>query len=416
MTSRLFRQEAIEAQSSRLWSDVTLTTPLPLKLAAGALLLSVAGLAAYLVTGSFSHKEHAPGFIAAHEGVANVMAPRAGAVAELFVREGQIVNKGDPLLSVRYEQTNLSGIGVDAAEMKSLRRENTQIRKQIDLENRKADAAAESLKAAIVSIDAEIATLKQQLAVQAQKTAMASQAISEVAPLVAKHLITQPEQAKRREALLTSQQAELELNRAIAARATDRNAKSAELTQLPIESQQRIAVLRGEKDENRLKISQIDADRGYVVNAPKDGKVSALQVWVGKTVETNVPQMSIVPLNDTLTAELFVPAQAIGLIAPGQPVHLDLASFPYQKFGFLEGAVDTVSYTLLKPDQSVGPIALAAPAYRVSVTLKQQTIRAYGQDVALKSDMQLSADIVSDRRSLFEWIIDPLLAALRRSA
>src|SRR5271168_3710288 len=94
MTSRLFRQEAIEAQSSRLWSDVTLTTPLPLKLAAGALFLSVAGLAAYLVTGSFSHKEHAPGFLAAHEGVANVMAPRAGAVAELFVREGQIVKKG----------------------------------------------------------------------------------------------------------------------------------------------------------------------------------------------------------------------------------------------------------------------------------------------------------------------------------
>ena len=416
MTSQLFRQEAIDAQRAKLWSDVTLTTPLPLKLAAAALFISVAALGAFLATGSFSHKEHAPGFIAAHEGVANVMAPRGGAVAEVFVKEGQVVKKGDPLFSVGSSRTSLAGNDLAAEEMKSLRRQNTQIRKQIDLETQKADGVSDALQRQVDSIGVEIKTLQAQLAVQSKKTALAKAAIDTIAPLVAKRLITQPEQDRRNLDLLTSQQTELELQRQIAARTTDRDAKADQLSQLPVLTQQRIAELQGAKYDNRLKRDQFEAERGYVVTAPKDGKVSALQTWVGKTVETNVPQMSIVPVNDTLSAELFVPAQAIGLIAPGQPVHLDLASFPYQKFGFVEGTVDTVSYTLLKPDQSVGPIVLATPTYRVSVVLKQQSIKAYGQNVELKADMQLSADIVSDRRSLLDWIVDPLLAALRRSS
>ena len=169
-------------------------------------------------------------------------------------------------------------------------------------------------------------------------------------------------------------------------------------------------------DDINLKIRQTDGQRAYLITAPKDGRISALQAWVGKTVETNVPQMSIVPVDDVLTAELFVPAQAIGFVASGQTVHLSYASFPYQQYGFADGTVETVSYTLLKPEQSVGPIALTAPAYRVSVALSRQTITAYGRDVSLQADMQLSADIVFDRRSLLAWLVDPLLASWRRPA
>ena len=49
------------------------------------------------------------------------------------------------------------------------------------------------------------------------------------------------------------------------------------------------------------------------------------------------------------------------------------------------------------------------------MTLKRQAVTAYGKDVPLQADMQLDADIIFDRRTLFAWLFDPLLATWRRS-
>jgi membrane fusion protein len=416
MTATLFRQEAIDAQMPKLLGDVTLATPLPLKFCVAFLALAAVGLAGFVATGSYARKAHAPGFIAAHAGVANIVAPRAGVIDRLFVQEGATVRKGDPLIAVRVEQNDLDGAGADSAMLKILLGRNSQIEEQIALEQDKAEATARRLTAGIVAIDADLSVMDQQKALLAQKTALAEADVATVAGLVDRHIVAQPEMNRRRDVLLSARQAQLDLQRARAARVAEQDSKRDELAQLPRTTRQAIVQLNIARTENQLKIQQIEAQRGYLITAPKDGRVSALQAWMGRTIDANATQMSVAPIDDVVTAELFVPADAIGSIAPGQAVNLDLASFPYQKFGFVEGVVDTVSYTLLKPDQMVGPVTLATPAYRVSVTLKQQTIQAYGQEVALKADMQVAADIVSDRRSLFDWLIDPLLAALRRSS
>ncbi|MFT6437607.1 MAG: membrane fusion protein, partial [Candidatus Azotimanducaceae bacterium] len=43
------------------------------------------------------------------------------------------------------------------------------------------------------------------------------------------------------------------------------------------------------------------------------------------------------------------------------------------------------------------------------------SISAYGKAVALKEGMSLKADIVLDRRSLLEWLFEPLLINKGRS-
>jgi membrane fusion protein len=52
--------------------------------------------------------------------------------------------------------------------------------------------------------------------------------------------------------------------------------------------------------------------------------------------------------------------------------------------------------------------------YRVKVTLKRQTIVAYGQEQALKPGMTLDADIVQDKRKIWEWVAEPILAIAQR--
>jgi membrane fusion protein len=46
--------------------------------------------------------------------------------------------------------------------------------------------------------------------------------------------------------------------------------------------------------------------------------------------------------------------------------------------------------------------------------LEQQHVTAYGNEIKLRPDMSLKADIVIDRRSLIGWLFDPLLGARGR--
>jgi membrane fusion protein len=111
-----------------------------------------------------------------------------------------------------------------------------------------------------------------------------------------------------------------------------------------------------------------------------------------------------------LRAELLVPAKAIGFIEPGDRVRLAYDAFPFQRFGLHGGHVETVSRTLLRPAEVVGPIVLHEPSYRVTVTLDRQAITAFGRDFPLAADMALKADIVFDRSSLMKWLLEPILS------
>jgi membrane fusion protein len=54
--------------------------------------------------------------------------------------------------------------------------------------------------------------------------------------------------------------------------------------------------------------------------------------------------------------------------------------------------------------------APAEPLYRITVGLERQQVSAYGAQVALQPGMQLDADIVLERRRLYEWVLDPVYA------
>ena len=416
MTTALFRHEAIEAQRAKIWGEVAFSLPSRLTLTTGFLVACVAAIMTFVATGTYARREHVPGFLAARLGVANIVALRPGTIEDVYVKEGQFVDKGAPLLSVNVEQSRQTGGGVDSEILNSLRQQGARLDEQIALERRRDDAEVKRLNTEIDGLGAEIDTVDQQRKLQATRTQMAREQAAASDFLAKRGSGTLNDQKIRQDALLAAQQAELGFAAALATKQKDLRSARAELAQLPIGTEQRIAQLRASISEIEARIQQTDGERAYLVTAPKSGFVSVLQAWPGKTAETNIPLMSIVPEGDTLSAELFVPMRAIGFIEPGQTVRLNYASFPYAQFGFAEGTVDTVSRTLIKPDQAVGPLTFGAPAYRVSVTLKRQAVRAYDKDVPLKADMQLEADIIFNRRSLLAWLFEPLLASWQRRA
>jgi membrane fusion protein len=416
MTTSLFRQEAIDANRAKIWGEVTLSLPLSLTAITLFLVLCTGSVVIFASTASYARKVHVPGFLATRLGVASIMASRPGIVTDVNVDEGQFVEAGTPLISISLEQTSEAGNGNRSAMLAGLREQKANLVQQLDLETQTAKAEEARLKRVIDGLISEIDNMDQQLKVQSARTAVAVGQVNSIIDLVKRGIVTQFELKTRQDNYLSIHQAEMGFWLSIAQKQAELRARQDELTQLPINSERKLSQLRVTIGDIEIKLRQTDGDRAYLIMAPKAGRVSALQAWAGKPVDTNLPLMSIVPEGDTLEAELFLPTNAIGFVSRGQTVHISYASFPYQQFGFAGGTVETVSQTLLKPGQSAGPITIDTPAYLVHVVLKSQTIPAYGREAPLQADMQLNADIVLNRRGLSAWLFDPLLAYWRRLA
>ena len=61
--------------------------------------------------------------------------------------------------------------------------------------------------------------------------------------------------------------------------------------------------------------------------------------------------------------------------------------------------------------QLLGQAGSNEALYRINVQLSDQSIRAYGKNVALKPGLTLEADVLQERRKVWEWALEPVLAA-----
>jgi hypothetical protein len=114
-----------------------------------------------------------------------------------------------------------------------------------------------------------------------------------------------------------------------------------------------------------------------------------------------VPASAAVP---RLQAQLLIPGRAIGFIEPGDRILLRYQAFPYQKFGHQAGRVASISRNAIAP---TGGIRGAERVYRVRVDLEHQSIMAGGKPRPLRPGMLLDADLLGERRRLYEWILKP---------
>jgi membrane fusion protein len=185
------------------------------------------------------------------------------------------------------------------------------------------------------------------------------------------------------------------------------------LEQLQFAQAEKIQSLRNELSSVEQRIAEMEGRRAHVLRSPISGTVSLLLASVGQRADPQRMQLEIVPVGSKLQAQLFVPAKAIGFIEPGQDVRLLYDAFPYQQFGTYRGRIAEVSHTLLTPNDIAIPVPLKEkePVYKVVVALEREDVDAYGKKMPLRPDMLLKADIILERRTLVQWILQPLLSA-----
>jgi membrane fusion protein len=381
-----------------------------------ALLAAVVAIAVFLGSQSYARKATATGYLAPLHGVVRVMPPRAGIIISVAVGDGDTVRAGDPLLKVADQRMSVAGTDIDANVRRALTQQRDLELGQIALEEATTGSEQQRLRERIERLNDECQALGEQLSMQQDRVTLADDQARLSRDLAAKGYVAGVEQRRREDARLGQAQGLDTLRQQLSAKEGEVVELRFMLAQLPARSANRIAALRVAAAEIDSRLAQAEGQRAYLITAPTSGRVSAVQANVGNQADPTRPLLSIVPEGDELEAVLFVPERAIGFVAAGQDVRLSLDAFPFQRYGAQFGTITTIARTLLRPDQlNAGVQPPTEPAYRATVTLRAQSLTAYGRNIPLQADMQLRADIIFDRRSFMQWLLDPVLSARGRS-
>jgi membrane fusion protein len=406
---QLFREEALDFQRNhRQWGDVASLQPLSVKVTGWFLAGIVALLIGFLFVAQYARKETAVGYVTPTKGTAKIFGPRRGTIKEVYVKEGESVAEGQPLLTIQTDQIAADGIDVNATQLQTLASQKQLLATNIMAEEQRTGSERERLRALAEGLETEVSQLRAHIKLQSERLSVAQGDLSSADQLKAKGVMTAVEHRRRQVATLEQKQVLSGLHQQLAAKQNQLTETRFSLQQLPTVMAQKVQSLRNELSTTEQRIAEIKGRGAYVIRAPSAGRVSTLQATVGQNADPQRLQLEIVPEDSVLQAELFLPARAIGFVTTGQPVRILYDAFPYQHFGTYRGHVVNVSQTILTSSDAAGPIKLNEPAYRVTAALERTDIDAYGKRVALQPDMLLKADIILEKRSLMSWFTNPL--------
>lgn len=417
----LFREEAMAEQQSQWLGTVLVAPSLSGVVFALFAFAATAATLALLIFGHHTHKARIAGWLTPQAGVMRVYAPQAGRIAKLEVKEGSEVKRGQPLavVSTEIESETLGRAGAAAiAELKnrrdSLVAERERQRAMTVLQER-------ALSERIAVLRSESGHIVQELALQKSRLALADQTHDRLSGLRAKGVSTESavQDAERDRLRVAADMQELERDSLTTTR--DRLEAEAQLRGLPLARDAKIGEIDRSVSALAQELAQAEAKRELVITAPQDGVVTSIRATLGGGIRTETPLLSIMPSGSTLAAELFTTSRAIGFVKPGQHVLLRYQAYPYQKFGTYRGVVTSISRSAVSPaelsPQLAGLTSLFGadePVYRIEVTPERQTATAYGEPAPLQAGMQLEADVLIERRRLYEWMLDPLFTLTGR--
>jgi len=193
------------------------------------------------------------------------------------------------------------------------------------------------------------------------------------------------------------------------------------LAQVTSTYRQQLENERSDANAQRLRLEQEAGKQAYKhdlleLKAPHDGIVKDLATHTaGTVVSPGTIVMTLVPHDDPVKAEVWVTNEDAGWVDVGQPVKLKLAAFPFNKYGMVNGRVETISPDAAElPDtrerdrKDTREHVMPPSGFRTLVALDSPYLEATGKRHRLTAGMLVSAEVNLGSRTVMEYLLSPV--------
>lgn len=399
--------------------------------------LLLAGLAIALlwaVLGRVDVVASAPGTLIATGRTKVVQSPGAGVVRAIYVRNGDLVRKGqalvdlDPTLSgadLAQAEKALAAAQMDAARNRALADALSGSPLRFVPPPGTPAAIADTQKRLIAAQLAEVSATAGGLA-KARATSLSDVAaaranaarLSDTLPILDQQITNMKELDERG---FAPGMRLLELERQRRTEAGERDvalaqierglADAARLEQQAREAREQalrtaLADLAKAEADVVLRADEVtkarQTNRFQRLRAPVDGTVQQLEInTVGGVVEAARPLMAVVPLAEGIEMEARVLNKDAGFVRTGQKVSVKLDAFPFTRYGSVAGTVRSINRDAVE-HKELGQV------YVATILLDRVAIDADGRRHVLTPGLTATADIRTGTRRIIDYLLSPL--------
>ncbi|MBS4698890.1 HlyD family secretion protein [Aeromonas media] len=357
--------------------------------------------------GSYTSRINALGHISPNGDVINIYSDQAGIVTSIHIHPGDIIARGKPLLSIANNQL-IRNTSPYQQHKNLITTRIELIHKKIDMAKLNFSRRKENIKNEIKFYTRALESIREIINASNEKKEISKENISRLEKLFKKKSVSkiqfQDGQLNFLDSFIINRQF-LQQENELELKIFELNSK---MKDLKITLDEIIITLQESLSTESQELITLEESWKRDVISPIDGYIGAVNISQGQSISHQQLLMTLVPNIKPLEATLYVTNKAIGFVKKGAAVKLKLDPFPYQKFGYIEGKIASISNTSIPASELKNSLS-REPTYIVKVKLDKQKIDIYGESVDIKPSTTLNADISIDRRYIYEWILEPLL-------
>lgn len=410
MTQPLFRQEVLDERKDVQIGQISLIQPARTWVLAACAVAMALIVILFLMFGSYTRRNRVTGQLVPVQGLATVVSPATGLLTKINVTEGARVAAGDVLAVVQVPHATVEDGDTSSAMRSRLRSRTTSLESAGRARTLEVSSQLGGLEQQLALLSTQATHLDSEIVLRQKQVSLASETLARYESLLESRYVGEL-QVKQLQSQVIEQTLAL---RQMQRQAIDFRRQIADLTQRREETRALLARTQAELDQDRAELQQelvqVHAASGIALVAPVAGGIAGQMLKVGEPIREGQAVMSVIPGDGRLEAQLLVPSRAIGFIREGDDVLMRYQAYPHQKFGHHRGRVSFVSRSAI--DRSVAATLVNGeadePYYRVSVEIERQSIPVMGGQQRLRPGMLLEADILGERRQLWEWVFEPV--------
>lgn len=410
----LFRKEALEFQRRRLLGDIIIAQPVRFSVITAVMTAILVATLLYLFFGTYSEKKTVRGSLVPSAGLIRVLAPSGSIVDRAFVVQGAVVNRGDPLVTLRRDVPGFDGQGRIEKIARKITAQEAELQQQLGLINQQFKARAEQIRVQIDNAKVEQSFLERAVRINREIAENSEENATRFGDAAERGFIAKQESRELKQQQLTAEGAVFSDQQRLANLAGQIDNLKVFLELLPLERDTQLSVIRQQMVELSSRRDELFAGNIQTLNAPVSGTISDVRAQVGRSTTPGEVLITMRGLEDPLVAELVIPTSIAGSTESGKSVRIFYDAFPYQRYGIFSGQIESVSESVYVQGSQIGSLLVNEAAYKAIVKLDVQSIEAFNRESPLQPGMELEANFVIANRRLIELFFKPLIEAFLR--